>query len=152
MLDAFDPRRIVVELTEYLKIDDYPQLRTALMSIRERGVRLALDDAGSGYAGLSLILKVAPDIIKLDMELIRGIDFDPVRRSLVAAVVSVSRELGATVIAEGIETKDELDTLRELGVGCGQGYFLGRPGPLEMLDAYSVRAAGSFRVKSERVS
>jgi EAL domain-containing protein (putative c-di-GMP-specific phosphodiesterase class I) len=138
VLDSFDLRRVVIELTEHVEIDDYPELRRALMTVRDRGVRLAIDDTGSGVSSLSHIVKLAPDIIKLDKELIGGIDFDPVRRSLVGAVVAFGPELGATIVAEGIETEAELDTLRDLNVDCGQGYLLGRPGPTEMLHTYRL--------------
>ena len=110
-----------------------------------RGVRLAIDDTGSGISSLSHIVKLAPDIIKVDKELIRDVDVDPVRRSLVGAVVTFAPEFGATVVAEGIETKGEFEALRELGVECGQGYFLGRPGPLDNLDAY--RSSASLRLR-----
>lgn len=144
-LGKFDAPRVVIELTEHFPVDDYPQLREALWALRARGVRLAIDDTGSGISSLSHIVKLAPDIIKLDKELIRHVDFDPVRQSLVRAVVTFAPELGATLVAEGIETQGELDALCHLGVGCGQGYFLGRPGPLETLDAY--RAAASLRLR-----
>jgi EAL domain-containing protein (putative c-di-GMP-specific phosphodiesterase class I)/putative methionine-R-sulfoxide reductase with GAF domain len=142
LLDAaFDSARVVVELTEHFQVDDYPQLREALSAFRTHGIRLAIDDTGSGISSLSHIVKLDPDIIKVDKELIRHVDVDPVRQSLVAAVVMFAPELGAAVVAEGIETKGELDALRRLGVGCGQGYFLGRPGPLETLDTHQATAS-----------
>ncbi|MGB9113002.1 MAG: EAL domain-containing protein [Acidimicrobiales bacterium] len=146
ILDSFDPRRIVIELTEHVEINDYPQLRRTLMSIRECGVRLAIDDTGAGISSLSHIVKLAPDIIKVDRDFIQGIDFDPVRRSLVAAVVAFAPELGATIVAEGIETEAELVTARELKVDCGQGYFLGRPGPVEMLQQHAIHALGETTI------
>jgi EAL domain-containing protein (putative c-di-GMP-specific phosphodiesterase class I) len=136
LLESFDAGRVVLELTEHFQIDDYSRLRRALMNLREQGVRLAIDDAGSGYSGLSHIVQLAPDIIKIDIELVRGIDFDPIRRSLVTSIVAFGPEIGASVVAEGIETRGEFDTLRGLGVDCGQGYFLGQPGPPEMLDVH----------------
>ncbi len=148
VLDSFDARRIVIELTEHVEIDDYPEMRRVLMTIRERGVRLAIDDTGSGVSSLSHIVKLAPDIIKVDKELIGGIDFDPVRRSLVAAVVAFAPELGAKIVAEGIETEAELSTLRQLKVDYGQGYFLGRPGPLEMLSTYHAYVNEQVRSNS----
>lgn len=135
-LDVVDPGRVVVELTEQIAVEDYPELRRALFALRQRGIRVAVDDTGSGVASLSHIVKLAPEIIKLDKELVQGLDFDPVRRSLVAAVVAFAPELGATVVAEGIETEAELETLRELGADCGQGYYLGRPGAVEVLKAF----------------
>ncbi len=149
-LDQFDAHRVVVELTEHFYVDDYPLLREALWAIRARGVRLAIDDTGSGISSLSHIVKLAPDIIKVDKELIRDVDVDPVRRSLVGAVVTFAPELGATVVAEGIETKGEFEALRELGVECGQGYFLGRPGPLDTLNAYQSTASLRLRGRANR--
>jgi EAL domain-containing protein (putative c-di-GMP-specific phosphodiesterase class I) len=140
-LDSVDGHRVVIELTEQTPVADYSQLRRALLALRRRGVRLAVDDTGSGVASLSHIVKLAPDIVKIDKELIQGIDFDPVRRSLVSAVVAFAPELGAEVVAEGIETAAEYDTLRSLEVAHGQGYFLGRPGPVEMLFGYQEFAS-----------
>lgn len=138
VLDGIDPYRVVIELTEHVQIDDYPGLRRTLAALRGRGVRLAVDDTGSGFSSFSHIVKLAPDLIKVDIDLIRGIDADPVRRSLVGAVVMFATDTGATVVAEGIETQAELDTLCHLGVTDGQGYLLGHPGPIELLDAYRV--------------
>lgn len=129
-VNRVDGRRIVLELTEHTRIDDYTALIAALDDLRGQGVRIAVDDAGAGYAGLRQILRLHPDIIKLDVELTRGIDADPVRRALAASLVTFGRDTDALIIAEGIETADELDVLRSLGVRWGQGYHLARPGPL----------------------
>jgi EAL domain-containing protein (putative c-di-GMP-specific phosphodiesterase class I) len=122
--------RIVLELTEHTVVDDYDALKPALEAVREQGVRIAVDDAGAGYAGLQHILSIRPDIIKLDIEITRGIDADPVRRALASCLVTFSQDTGAVIIAEGIETDAELQTLRQLGVPWGQGFHLGRPGRL----------------------
>jgi EAL domain-containing protein (putative c-di-GMP-specific phosphodiesterase class I) len=127
-------RRVVLELTEHTAFNDYPGLQAALMRLRKGGVRLAVDDAGSGYSSLTHILKLAPDFIKLDRELISGIDVDLVRRALVISLVAFAADTGAEILAEGIETKDELDAVRRLGVRYAQGYYLGRPAPLDSLD------------------
>jgi EAL domain-containing protein (putative c-di-GMP-specific phosphodiesterase class I)/FixJ family two-component response regulator len=121
--------RIVVELTEHAAVDEYEKLLAATGALRAMGARIAVDDAGSGYSSFQHILQVCPDIIKLDLDLTRGIHADPARRALGLALVAFSIEIGADVIAEGIEEAEELHTLREIGVGCGQGYLLGRPGP-----------------------
>jgi hypothetical protein len=92
-------------------------------------MRLAVDDTGSGYASLNHILRLKPDVIKLDRMLVTGVDQDPVRRSLIASLVHFADENGTQLIGEGIETIEELRTLRTLGLGCGQGYLLGRPAP-----------------------
>lgn len=133
LLDATDAHRLVVELTEHVRVDDYPSLRRALVAIRKRGARLAIDDAGAGFASFSHIVKLAPDLIKLDLNMVRGVDLDPVRRSLASAVTAFAADTGAQVLAEGIETEGELATLRQLGIAYGQGYLLGRPGALALL-------------------
>jgi EAL domain-containing protein (putative c-di-GMP-specific phosphodiesterase class I) len=132
VLDA-PARRVILELTEHTVIEDYPGLIAALRVLRRAGARIAIDDTGSGYSSLAHILKLAPDFIKLDRDLVSGIDGDPVRRALAASLVSFAAETGSQIIAEGVETEYELDVLRRLGVRHGQGYHLGRPAPLEAL-------------------
>ncbi len=127
--------RIVLELTEHARIDNYGAVLRALAPLRERGVRIAVDDAGAGYSSLRHILQLRPDILKLDLALTRDIDNDPARRSLAMAMVSFASEIGATVVAEGIETTEEFRTLRALNVPCGQGYRLARPAPIADLSA-----------------
>lgn len=127
---AVDPHRTVVELTEHEVVEDYAPLLAAVGELRARGVRLAVDDTGAGYASLQHILRLQPDLIKLDLELTRGVAGDPARKALAAALVTFAGDIGAAIAAEGIETRDDLDALRRLGVGCGQGYYLARPGPL----------------------
>ena len=122
--------RIVLELTEHAKVEDYTALLEELAVLRFLGVRLAIDDAGAGYSGLQHIVRLHPDIIKLDMSLTSSIDGDIVRRSLAAALVRFAVEIDAAIVAEGIETEAELDTLHALGVPLAQGYFLGRPADL----------------------
>jgi EAL domain-containing protein (putative c-di-GMP-specific phosphodiesterase class I) len=125
--------RLVIEITEHAQVDDYPALNEALAMLRERRVRLAIDDAGAGFASLQHIIRLAPDFIKLDIALTRGIDEAPVRRALATALISFASEIGAAIIAEGIETQGEFDTLRSLGVPFGQGFFLAPPGPANSL-------------------
>jgi EAL domain-containing protein (putative c-di-GMP-specific phosphodiesterase class I) len=137
LLHSVDSQRVVIELTEHLQVEDYPALISAVRGIRATGARLAIDDTGAGYAGFSSILRLAPDLIKLDRILTTGIDVDPARQALAGALVTFATETGAGVIAEGVETVDELDVIRRLGVGYGQGYFLGRPGPVTRLTSRS---------------
>jgi EAL domain-containing protein (putative c-di-GMP-specific phosphodiesterase class I) len=132
LLDAFPAHRIVLELTEHTRIDDYERLLTALGTLRRRGVRVAVDDAGAGYSGLQHILRLRPDLLKLDVALTHGIDTDPARRALATALVTFAREIDAVIIAEGVETPQELETLRRLGIPLGQGYHLARPGPIPL--------------------
>jgi PAS domain S-box-containing protein len=122
--------RLIVELTEHAVIADYARFNAAVSGLRERGIRLAVDDAGSGFASLRHILDVHPEIIKLDMALTRHIDRDDGRRALASALCDFAGNLGAQVIAEGIEEQQELDELLGLGIEYGQGYLLGRPGPV----------------------
>lgn len=131
MNDSIGPR-LVLELTEHHRVADYPALLESLAQLRELGVRVAVDDAGAGYAGLQQILALRPEVIKLDRDLTRTIDVDPVRRALASSLVTFSRDTRATLIAEGIETAAELDALKRLGVPWGQGYHLARPAALPM--------------------
>ena len=121
--------RIVLELTEHDRIDCYEPVLEALDGLRRHGVRMAVDDAGAGYAGLQHILRLRPEILKLDMGLTRGINADPARRALATALVNFAADIDSMIIAEGVETSEELDTLRSLDVQCAQGYLLGRPDP-----------------------
>jgi EAL domain-containing protein (putative c-di-GMP-specific phosphodiesterase class I)/AmiR/NasT family two-component response regulator len=125
------PAGLVVELTESSPVDDYDAIATILAPLRRAGVRLAVDDSGAGYAGFRHLLTLAPEIIKLDLVFIRGVDSDPARKALVSSLVTFAADTGAAIIAEGIETVAELDTLRELGATWGQGFLLGRPAPVE---------------------
>lgn len=125
-----DGARIVVELTEHLQVDDYPTLIRALDALRTAGARLAIDDTGAGFAGFSHILKLAPDLIKLDRILTTGIDTDLARQALAGALVNFACATGAKVIAEGIETAAELGVVHRLGIDYGQGYHLARPASL----------------------
>lgn len=121
--------RVMLEVTEHALVPSYEELGHALEGLREVGVRLAIDDAGAGFASLKHILNLHPDVIKLDMSLTRGIDADPARRALASALLAFGSEISAEIVAEGIETVAELETLRALGVPYGQGYYLGRPQP-----------------------
>src|SRR5207245_1819272 len=112
VLNGADSARIVLELTEHAEVADYDVLTRALETLRRGGVRLAVDDAGAGFASLRHIVRLSPDFIKLDVSLTRGIDIDPVRQSLAAALVSFAHDTGPVVVAEGIETEGELDAPR----------------------------------------
>jgi len=134
-LDHWPLGRLVLELTEHQVVDDYELLNQSITGLRRRGVRLAVDDTGAGFASLTHIVKLAPDIIKLDLQITRGVDSDPAKRALAAALVRFAADMGAVITAEGIETAEELRVLRDLGVRYGQGYYLGRPGPLVVPEA-----------------
>jgi EAL domain-containing protein (putative c-di-GMP-specific phosphodiesterase class I) len=128
VLIAHERRPLVVELTEHRAVEDYAALAAALERLRAHGIRLAIDDVGSGFSSFRHVTRVNPEILKLDRTLVCGIDDDPVRQSLAAAIVSFARDVGAVVVSEGIESEAELSCLRELAVGCGQGFLIGRPG------------------------
>jgi EAL domain-containing protein (putative c-di-GMP-specific phosphodiesterase class I) len=120
-------RPLVVELTEHQPVEDYAALEAALRRLRGHGVRVAVDDVGSGFASFRHVTRVNPDILKLDRTLVCGIDEDPVRQSLASAIVAFARDVGATVVSEGIESQSELSCLMDLAVACGQGFYLARP-------------------------
>jgi diguanylate cyclase (GGDEF)-like protein len=120
---------VIIELTEHEVYVGDSLLANSLAQLRERGARIAIDDAGAGYAGLKQVMWVRPDIVKLDLELTRAIHSDPVRMALVESLVRFARRVGATVCAEGIENHDDIEVLANLDVPCGQGYAIGRPAP-----------------------
>lgn len=122
--------RIVLEVTEHSVIEHYQELARSLDPLRARGLRLAVDDAGAGYASFKHVLSLAPDLIKLDISITRGIDTDRARFALAAALVRFAEETGGDIVAEGVETDGEFAALRELGIAHAQGYLLGRPMPI----------------------
>jgi EAL domain-containing protein (putative c-di-GMP-specific phosphodiesterase class I) len=124
---AGSARPVVLELTEHVAITDYPALRAALERLGPN-VRLAVDDAGAGFASLRHILELRPDYVKLDRAIVKGVDRDPARQALVAGLVYFAARTGAILVAEGVETEAEVHQVRELGVPLAQGYRLGRPG------------------------
>ena len=127
----------VIEITENCVIDDFDRMRDIVRQLRAHGFRVAIDDAGAGYAGLQTMVEIEPDFIKLDMSLIRGVESSIVKQRLVRTLRDFCREAAITLIAEGIETHKQLDTLRELGVSHGQGFLFGHPGSKQPLrDAY----------------
>jgi EAL domain-containing protein (putative c-di-GMP-specific phosphodiesterase class I) len=125
-----DATRMVVEITEHEAIEDYEVLAAALEGLRAHGVRVAIDDAGAGFASLRHTLKLRPDIVKVDTSLTRDIDGDRAKRAMTSALVSFGVEMDIAIIAEGIETREELDELVTLGVPFGQGFYLAEPAPL----------------------
>jgi EAL domain-containing protein (putative c-di-GMP-specific phosphodiesterase class I)/AmiR/NasT family two-component response regulator len=129
-LTAAPLERLVIELTEHAPVEDYEDLARALSPLRAGGLRVAVDDAGAGFASLRHVLRLGPDMIKVDRSLIAEIERDRAARALTSALVSFAGEMGQTVIAEGIETESALAALAELGVHYGQGYAIARPAPL----------------------
>lgn len=127
--EAYPLERLMLEVTEHTSINDYAQVAATLDPLRRKGLRLAVDDAGAGFASFRHILQLKPDVIKLDLSLIHGIDHDCDRHALAAAVIRFAEATGSKVVAEGVETEGELKALRELNVNKVQGYLLGRPAP-----------------------
>lgn len=133
--ELFDPRaplskwapRVVLEITERASLDDVADVPGRVASLRKLGYRIAIDDLGAGYAGLSSFAALAPDFVKLDMTLIRGIENDPMRQKLVASMTTLCSELGIMVVAEGIETEAEFEATVRAGCPLLQGYLFGRP-------------------------
>jgi len=124
------PERIVLEITEHSSVDDYLTLTERARGLRSLGVRLAIDDAGAGFASLRHVLRLEPDLIKLDKSITHAIDTQKRHQSLAAALLMFANGTSASIIAEGIETREELETLKRLGVPLGQGHYLGHPGEL----------------------
>lgn len=121
--------RVVLEITERSALDSVPDVPARVAALREKGFRLAIDDLGAGYAGLSSFASLEPEIVKLDMSLVRDIQLSPIRQRLIASMTSLCREMRLRVIAEGIETAAELATLRTLDCDLYQGYLFSKPGP-----------------------
>lgn len=125
---GFPLDRIMFEVTESEEVQDHAHLKHIFAAYKRTGFTTAIDDFGAGHSGLNLLADFQPDIIKLDMALTRGIDKDRIRRAIVAGILRVCEELAIRVIAEGVETRGEVDTLRGEGVTLMQGYLFARPG------------------------
>lgn len=138
--------RLVVEITEHAAVADYDGLLATLHGMRARGGRIAVDDAGAGFASLRHVVQLQPDMIKIDGSLIRGLDTEPLHRAMVESLVSFAASTGATLVAEAVETPSELAVLQDLGVAVAQGYLFASPGPLADLRAtYPVTVPPAFR-------
>ena len=130
--------RVYLEMTEHQEVRDYPGLLKLLEPLRATGLRIAVDDAGTGFSGLYQIVQLQPDMIKLDRALVAGIDGDQAKRAMCAAMVHYAGESGAFLVAEGVETEAEAAELVRLGVSHAQGYHFGRPIPLNSLTVAST--------------
>lgn len=125
----FDPAKIVFEVVESDRIDDLQHLKNILSYYKDRGFRTALDDVGSGYSSLNLLTSINPDIIKIDMKIVRGIESDITKQAIARALVNIAKDSSCQILAEGIETVSELEWFKKAGVDMAQGYFFGRPAP-----------------------
>jgi EAL domain-containing protein (putative c-di-GMP-specific phosphodiesterase class I) len=126
---GLSPHQITLECTEQQAVSDVVPLKRQVKALRRLGFGFAVDDAGAGYASFTLIAALRPSIIKIDREIVNGIRLDDAKQALVEAFVSFGRRIGASLVAEGIETRSDLAALVELGVEFGQGYLIGRPEP-----------------------
>ncbi len=122
------PKNIVLEITERTAIKNFPAFRAALSYFKSKGFKISVDDAGAGYASLKSIAMLNPDFIKFDINLIRNIDNNLIKQNIILSLIDIARRIKATVIAEGVETKSEFETIKKLGVQYAQGYYLARPG------------------------
>jgi EAL domain-containing protein (putative c-di-GMP-specific phosphodiesterase class I) len=125
---GFPTEQLIFEITENERVVDREHLKSIIREYKRRGFKTAIDDFGAGYSGLNLLAEFQPDIIKLDMALVRAIDTGPVRQAIVRGILGVCEALQIEVIAEGVETRAELVLLREFGVGLFQGFLFARPG------------------------
>jgi len=150
-LSAVKKRPVVLEITERMAIEDYAAARDALDQLG-RSVDVAVDDAGAGFASLRHIIELRPRYVKLDLQLVRGVDADPARQAMIAGMVYFARDSGCLLIAEGVETPAERDTLRRLGVPFGQGFLFGHPAPASAWSVMSPVHARVTRATVEIVS
>jgi diguanylate cyclase (GGDEF)-like protein len=147
------PENVVLEVSERTPIGDLTRLRRVVAELRASGFRIAIDDAGAGHASMLVIAEVQPEFIKIDRQLIRGIDVSAARRALAVSLLSFGAHINARVVAEGIETDDELQTLMSLGLQFGQGWLLGRPVMVDPpIDASSVVPVTSDWFKEQRAA
>ena len=135
LMSSLPVERLVLELTEHSRIDEYQAVNEALKEFRQAGGRLAIDDTGAGYASFRHVLELEPDIIKLDIELTRSVETDPALRSLTQSLLRLGVELDAIVVAEGVETFEQLAALRDLGVRYAQGFYLSEPRTIRLPEA-----------------
>jgi len=126
-LYGFPPERIIFEITESEKVEDHAHLQEIVQYYKKCGFKTAIDDFGAGYAGLNLLADLQTDIVKLDMALIRGIERDRIRQAIVRGIIQVCRDLDALVIAEGVETAEEVNVLRSFGIELFQGFYFAKP-------------------------
>jgi EAL domain-containing protein (putative c-di-GMP-specific phosphodiesterase class I)/FixJ family two-component response regulator len=138
LIEGFE-KRLIIEITEHQPIDDYEAVNCVRKELGERGVRIAIDDTGAGFASLRHVLSLTPDLVKLDISITKDVDVDDSRRALAKGLITFAREIGASIVAEGIERKGELACMRELGADFGQGWHIARPAPITDLSRLDSR-------------
>ncbi|MBX3630793.1 MAG: EAL domain-containing protein [Nitrosomonas sp.] len=147
---GLDPRRIVIELTESQPIPDYRWMLEAVRYYRELGLEVAIDDLGEGFSSLRLWLELMPEYVKIDKHFIQNINQDPVKLQFVKSIQEIAENSDSLIIAEGIETQPEFMTIKDLGIACGQGYFIARPEPVPAA-SLSIDVISSLSQKSIQV-
>ncbi len=144
------PDRVVLEITEHAQVFDYRPATQQLQALRREGFRVAIDDLGTGHAGVNHLLQFSPDVLKIDRSVVQGVRRDPLRRAVTATFATLAAHLGAALVAEGVETEEDRDALEVLGVTAAQGYLLGRPAPwpADLRARGAGAAADSARTRS----
>ncbi|TAN72591.1 MAG: EAL domain-containing protein [Gallionella sp.] len=129
-----DPKRVIIEVTENQPTFDFEGMRNALLHYRGMGFQIAMDDLGEGFSSLRLWSELRPEFVKIDMHFVQGVNADPLKRQFLKSIHSIAQSSGTQVIAEGIETDAEFRVVRDIGIACGQGYFIARPSPVPPLN------------------
>jgi diguanylate cyclase (GGDEF)-like protein len=124
---SIDPQRVIIEITENQPTFDFEGMRNALLHYRSMGFQIAIDDLGEGFSSLRLWSELRPEFVKVDMHFVQGVNADPLKQQFLRSIQSIALSSGTQVIAEGIETAAEFRTIRDIGIACGQGYFIARP-------------------------
>lgn len=151
LLQQFEinPKNVVFEITERNAIHDFAAFRNVLNHYREQGFQIAIDDAGAGYSSLQSISELMPDYIKIDRSLISGIDHNEVKSNILEAFVSFTKKMNCEIIAEGIETEDELRRIIDLGIVYGQGFFIAHPdNPIPSISENAKQYLNLFELKN----
>lgn len=137
--------RLVLELTEHERVADYDELARIVWPLRSRGVRLSVDDAGAGFASMRHVLNIRPEFMKLDRTLVCNMHTDTAKRALASSLVAFADQIGATVVAEGLERAEDVIAVRQLGVHFGQGYYFARPSPTPTQVVYPLPGRAADR-------
>lgn len=130
LLGEVDCSKVVLEITEHAHIFDYAPVRERLDELRGRGLRFAVDDVGTGHAGINHLIEFRPEILKIDLSVVRGVRRDPMRRAIAATFATFAAHVGADIVAEGIESREDHEALEILGLTAGQGFHIAKPAPL----------------------
>jgi EAL domain-containing protein (putative c-di-GMP-specific phosphodiesterase class I) len=145
---GFDRRRIMFEFTENERMADVGHVHRIIDEYKKIGFTTALDDFGAGYAGLNLLAKFRPDLIKIDMEVIRGVDGEPAKQVIIAGIICIAEALGVTVLAEGVETEAETRVLHAAGIDLMQGYYFAKPAVASLPEVAHLPVAAEFRLSA----